>query len=227
MVLTIKNIILSLDLVLILYVADDKEFVMASVFFYLVASWLHLFFHEIGHFIGGCLTGYELLYIRIPFFFIERKHSGGYNFYFIRCFSGQCVMTPNMQSNRDVPYILYNVGGVVFNFLLCVMGLFYISINSRICSMFFLQVIFAGVVKIFVNVFPNNNQGLTDGYILKTLFRNRQTQFDYYKYLKLFSHYYLNEKFRLRDYMYSREMNYKNDDLIFYLEIKKILQKTG
>lgn len=225
MVLIVKNIILSADLILILYTSDGKECVIVSVFFYLVASWLHLFFHETGHFVGGCLTGYELLYIKIHLFHIERKRNGGYIFYLARCSGGQCVMTPNIQSNKDVPYILYNVGGIVFNFLLCVIGLFYLSINNRICSIFCMQLIFAGIIKIFVNVFPDNNKGLTDGYILKTLFRNRQAQFDYYKYLKLFSHYYLNEKFQLRDYMYSREMRHKNDNLIFYLEIKKMLQK--
>ena len=78
-----------------------------------------------------------------------------------------------------------------------------------------------------MNIVPNSKCGINDGYVLKALSKNHYIRVDYYKYLNLFSHCYLNEDFNVDEYNYPRKLKSENDDLIFYMEIKKIIKSMN
>lgn len=220
----ISYIILIIDSLVTGHDATNYNYIIFSIFFYLISSQVHLCLHEIGHFIGGYLTGYKLLYLHILIFGVEKQRIGNYRFSINKFIEGKCVMIPCMNTNGEIPYLWYNSGGLIVNLMFGVISLILSFIYSGLLSNFFLQMAFAGFFKFSVNIIPDKKHNLTDGYVLITLYKNPNVRSDYYKYLHLFAKYYLNEKIQLSDYTYARESRDKTDELIFYLEIKKILQ---
>ena len=86
---------------------------------------LHIIMHELGHFVFGRLTGYSFKSFRI-FNLMWQKDSDGkirlYKFS-IAGTAGQCLMVPPELKDGDMPYVLYNLGGVAFNLLLAAVGM--------------------------------------------------------------------------------------------------------
>lgn len=84
---------------------------------------LHLIFHELGHMLGGLLTGWKFLYLQIFNIALVRE-KGWFFFKKIDSINFQCIMRPkSLYSN---PY-LYNLGGCLANLLLsliAVIGIF-------------------------------------------------------------------------------------------------------
>lgn len=220
----ISYIIIIVDLNIIFLTDLNYEYIIFSLLFYFISSQIHLCLHEIGHFIGGYLTGYKLLYIHILIFRIDKNKKGNYNFSISSSVSGECVMIPCININGDIPYFWYNSSGLIFNFMFGIIGLILSFIHNGFLSNFFLQMAFAGFFKFSINIASEKKHYLTDGYVLKTLYKNPRVKFDYYQYIQLFAHYYLNEKFQLSNYTYARKSEYRDDDLTFYLEIKKLLR---
>lgn len=85
----------------------------------LFSLYFHVFLHELGHLIGGKLTGYRLVFFqssRLRYdsktrsFTRKRPRGAG--------MLGQCLMAPpEAGSYEEKPYWLYLVGGLVMNFL--------------------------------------------------------------------------------------------------------------
>lgn len=101
-----------------------KEFiflVLGVVLIFYVSIFVQIVVHEAGHLVFGLLTGYRFCSFRIGSFMLVRKQGK------LKCrrFSlagtgGQCLMVPPDEQNGRIPYVLYNMGGILFNFLLTV-----------------------------------------------------------------------------------------------------------
>lgn len=90
-----------------------------------VAFMLHVVLHEFGHFVCGRLTGYGFKSFRILNFMWQKDSDGKIRFYRFKLAGtgGQCLMVPPALKDGDMPYVLYNLGGVIFNLLLALMGM--------------------------------------------------------------------------------------------------------
>lgn len=71
--------------------------------------------HELGHLIFGLLTGYRFVSFRIFSFMLVRSQGK----WAIRRMSvpgtgGQCLMAPPVKKNEKFPFVLYNLGGILF-----------------------------------------------------------------------------------------------------------------
>ena len=75
--------------------------------------------HEGGHLVFGLLSGYGFSSFRI-WSFMLMKGEGGIEFkrFKLAGTGGQCLMTPPKGRDEDVPVLLYNLGGVIFNLIL-------------------------------------------------------------------------------------------------------------
>lgn len=75
--------------------------------------------HEAGHLVCGLISGYGFSSFRIWSFMLMRV-DGRFSFHRHKLAgtAGQCLMTPPKGDDREAPVILYNLGGVIFNFLL-------------------------------------------------------------------------------------------------------------
>lgn len=93
------------------------EVIWVMVFFFLsflAAVYLQVVIHEAGHLVFGLLTGYKFLSFRIGSFLVlkEGEKLKGKRLT-ITGTGGQCLMAPPPE--RRMPYVLYNMGGVLFN----------------------------------------------------------------------------------------------------------------
>ena len=82
----------------------------------IVAYFIHILVHESGHLLFGLFTGYKFSSFRI-FSFMWIKQDGKIKLkrHRIAGTAGQCLMTPPDIKDGKLPYVWYNLGGVILN----------------------------------------------------------------------------------------------------------------
>ena len=82
-----------------------------------VAYFLQIIIHELGHLIFGLMTGYRFKSFRIGSLMLIRNADGKLSFkrLSIAGTAGQCLMGPPDIENGKIMHILYNFGGVIAN----------------------------------------------------------------------------------------------------------------
>jgi len=118
---------------------------------------LQIVIHEAGHLVCGLLSGYRFVSFRVGSFMIARC-SGKMEFrrYSLVGTGGQCLLVPPDMEAGWIPYKLYNLGGVLFNFLTA--GLFfiiwhYIARNTPMAALCLFNALF-GVAGGLMNGLP-------------------------------------------------------------------------
>lgn len=194
---------------------------LALVLFYL-SFIIQGAFHEVGHFVGGKISGHKLVVLQIGRGNLTGNRQGKLSFSFRKTRGGQCIMLPS--DSCPVKYIAYNVGGVVLNGVLALMSATLLFINSHITTLIFIGLAFSGFFKAISNLVPSISNGVpTDGYILKLLKKNPLVQKDYVKYLSLYSALFWGEKIRKEDYIYEREVTNNASEMLYYNGIQDLL----
>ena len=94
------------------YMTEYPLFILISAFssiFFMITT------HELGHLFFGYLTGYQFVSFRI-FSFTLVKENGKFRFCRISVpvTGGQCLMAPPKKKNGKYPFVLYNLGGILF-----------------------------------------------------------------------------------------------------------------
>lgn len=86
--------------------------------FLFISVWLSTIIHEGGHFVFGLLTGYKFISFRIgSITFTKHDEKLTCKRYSLAGTGGQCIMSPPEFVNNKIPYILYNLGGIIFNLI--------------------------------------------------------------------------------------------------------------
>lgn len=112
----------------------------------LLSFFLQIILHEGGHLVCGLATGYEFVSFRILHLTIIRRNGQ----LSIRRFSvagteGQCLLIPPDRPVQDIPFVLYNLGGVLANLLTAaIVILALIMVEEMLCPW-----------KIFLGVFAS------------------------------------------------------------------------
>lgn len=80
---------------------------------------LQILIHESGHLVFGLLTGYRFSSFRIFNWMWVKQPEGGIRLKHLSLAGtgGQCLMTPPDLIGGQIPVLLYNLGGVLFNLL--------------------------------------------------------------------------------------------------------------
>ena len=109
-------IVLSVYLIIIYFMLD---YMTEYPFWILVSMFASVFFmittHELGHLIFGYLTGYRFISYRV-FSLALQKENGKFRFrrMSVPGTGGQCLMAPPEKKNGKYPFVLYNLGGILF-----------------------------------------------------------------------------------------------------------------
>lgn len=105
--------------------------VCLSVLLIYLAIFLQLVLHEAGHMLFGLLTGYRFSSFRIANVMWIKTPEG------IKCkrFSlagtgGQCLLEPPAWTENGIPYVLYNLGGVIVNIALSLLFFLFARLSS-------------------------------------------------------------------------------------------------
>lgn len=198
---------------------------LAFVIFYL-SFVIQGAFHEVGHFVGGKLSGHKLVVLQIGRGNLIGNRKEKLSFVFRKTRGGQCIMLP--PDRVPVKYIAYNIGGVMLNALVALGCIALVFINSRIATLICIEAVFSGIYKVITNLIPSIRNGTpTDGYVLKLLKKNSFVQRDYAKYLSLYSALFWKEKIRKEDYMYEREAVNNASEMLYYNGIQDLLSDLG
>ncbi len=160
--------------------------VILSIVTLLIAEIMNSFIHESGHLIGGLGSGYHLLLFRVHMYRVENRR-GRVRGRFAAGFGCQCVMIPGEKTKT---YHGYLMGGILFNFVVSFAAalatlrmesrgvlhyvLFAIAVNG-VCNLL------SNGIPVFVRKKPYNDMAMV--WILQ---KNRQTEQEYYLYLRCF-----------------------------------------
>lgn len=148
------------------------------------SSYVHIILHELGHYVFGKMTGYQLIYFQLPYFRYEAKK---------KTFSklgnripgmmGQCLMQPPVKGTyKEKPYFLYLAGGLIVNFITA--SLFYLGsfIIPGTISFTFFALSIPPFLLFMANVLP---YGFTDGGVIRELRKSEVSRTLYFKQLEL------------------------------------------
>lgn len=136
----------------------------AAIFVAIVVNTL---FHELGHLIFGLLTGYRFLSFRI-FNLMLIRENGVLRFkkHAMPGTLGQCLMAPPAYQGRNFPFMLYNLGGILFGGIVSLaLVIVALIVEMHMTLQFFcLMAGWIGLVLNFVNAIPQSGKkAMNDG----------------------------------------------------------------
>lgn len=148
---------------------------VAVAFVALVVSFLaNTLLHEVGHLVGGLLTGYKFLSLRVGNMTLQKEndvwHWKKFN---IAGTLGQCLMCP--PHTQEVPYFWYNAGGVLVNLLIClVSGAWLLFADFSILGFSFsAMLLYTGIFLFIMNAVPMKMGGVpNDGLNILILWKH-------------------------------------------------------
>jgi hypothetical protein len=89
---------------------------------------IHLILHEVGHFLGGLLTGWKLINLQIYHFALVRDKDR-VRFRYLPAVNYQCIMYPK---SLETGAILYTIGGYLMNLFIGLIGLLLLFITKKL-----------------------------------------------------------------------------------------------
>lgn len=143
------------------------EFVSQMVFAMLmiIAAYLiQAVIHESGHLVFGLITGYKFISFRIgSVMFIKKDGKLRMKIYNIVGTGGQCLMMPPPWS-EDLPTVLYNFGGCIFNVLsaLLFLAAFFFMEKGSFLTMLCGMLVAVGFGNALLNGIPMRTNGISN-----------------------------------------------------------------
>lgn len=193
--------------------------VPALLGFYLLSSLLNLLLHEIGHLLGGLISGYRFVYLQLGLVRISANREGKLSVDVNPQRHGQCVMCPDRRDS--LRYLAYNLGGVILNALVCVCSAVFLFSGDEYIVLLCLELFFGGLWKVIRNGIPYLCNGIpNDGYTVRLLRRNPQAQAEYRMYLQLFAARFWKEEIDLTPY---KQVLSSKGNTPYAQEIQKLL----
>lgn len=137
---------------------------------------INICLHEIGHMIFGLISGYEFSSLRFGKLMLA-KENGKLRFckYDMPGTGGQCIMTAPKVDAEKMPVVLYNLGGLVMNLVVLLIGIIVFVIVSDshfVVGMIFLMFAMTSLVILITNGLPFSQMG-TDGANTIILYKNK------------------------------------------------------
>lgn len=137
---------------------------------------INICLHEIGHMFFGLISGYEFSSLRFGKLMLA-KENGKLRFckYDMPGTGGQCIMTAPKVDAEKMPVVLYNLGGLVMNLVVLLIGIIVFVIVSDshfVVGMIFLMFAMTSLVILITNGLPFSQMG-TDGANTIILYKNK------------------------------------------------------
>ncbi len=203
-----------------------RSSVILALLFFSFASGIHLALHECGHLIGGFVSGYKLVCIQIGPVNVMTDRANNISFSTRSTHGGQCIMVP--KTSDSLRFKAYNLGGIIANVATCIVGVLILLCNSFYTTLFFIELIFAGLLKVVANLFPCLVKSIpNDGYVVKLLRHNSAVQKDYATYLSLYAALFWGDDILSNDYTYQRNDTLNHNELLYYNGIQELLESVS
>ncbi len=157
--------------------ADIAKSCAMSVAVFIVTMMPQFAIHEVGHLIGGLLTGYRLVSFRIGSTALTR-HGGRFSLrsYNLAYRGVQCIMAPPDTTPETMPYVIYNAGGIIANAVTAIAATAALLQYSHIPSLIFYLLLFTAITGFILTVsssIPKKSNGNNnDAYTIMLFHRN-------------------------------------------------------
>lgn len=178
---TTKTILQSLKIVLF-FVLTSVWFgsgnVMLDAAVGILSSCFQTVIHELGHLIGGWISGHRFFSVVFGVIYIGREENGRLRMYVIDRYACQCIMLP-----AENHYLLYNLGGIVMNLAVSAVFLYILKFADGI---WIFSMIYTGVVKAGFNMIPLDSN---DSGIIRKLHGSETERANYFVYMKAYEAY--------------------------------------
>lgn len=143
-----------------------------------IASQLQLVLHELGHYVFGKITGFQLVSFRV-LSFVLIKAAGKWRIkrYSFPGTSGQCILAPAFPKKEKKPYVLITLGGVLMNIISSAFFLLMILLFQLpyFLELLFLLSIYMGVLYAIFNGIPFKHSSINnDGMNFVGLMKDKQ-----------------------------------------------------
>ncbi len=167
-----------------IYIPNEGGAVLSLFVFFIsvyASMAIHVILHELGHMVCGLISGYRFLFFRIYSFMLV-KIDGKLRFkrLSVAGTAGQCIMLPpNNVEYRDIPFLLYNLGGVLSNLFFSVIFilLYFLVPLPPLFNVVFPCLAVMGIVFALTNGIPlNNGVNVNDGYNIKSMIKNKSAR---------------------------------------------------
>jgi len=200
----IIGVVFGLSIVLMkhfFWLSFGLECILAMILFFVAGFILHVFIHEAGHLVAGKISGYGFVSIRFfNMMFINKDGKLTRKKYNVVGTLGQCLMSPPEPVNGKYPFVFYNLGGALMNFIFSVVFLAFYFIfpsMSALVSLLFVTLAFAGIFMGLFSIIPLNMGVPNDGHNALTLGKDDVTRHALWSILNVNA--LLTKGFRLRD----------------------------
>jgi len=168
---------------------DDMSFLnlmtcyIIAIVALLIGLYIHTIIHELGHLVCGLISGYKFSSFRIGnIIFLNDDGKIQIKKYSLPGTGGQCIMIPQQEDYSKIPFVLYNLGGVLANGIVSLITVFLIILCPMSDSVLTLLICFvaAGVVTALTNGIPMKTANVdNDGLNIVTLKKNPSAIKDY------------------------------------------------
>ncbi|MBQ8591881.1 MAG: M50 family metallopeptidase [Lachnospiraceae bacterium] len=153
-----------------------------------IALFLQLVIHEGGHLVFGLLTGYRYSSFRVgSLMLIKEEGKIKFKKFSLAGTGGQCLMVPPEMKDGKIPFVLYNLGGSVFNLLFSALFLFiyFIIPDVQYVSIFFVMAAIMGIAAALMNGIPLQMGTVNnDGYNALSLGKDEEALFSFWIQMK-------------------------------------------
>ena len=163
--------------------------IVLYIFIFYFAFIIQIIIHEAGHLIFGLLSGYEFISFRVgSITIVKDQEKFKLKKFKIKGTGGQCLMTPKTNNYEEINYVLYNLGGILMNFIasiICLLILMLVDTNQYIKVMLS-EFILIGVICVISNGIPMKLGGISnDGYNTMSISRDKFIKYCFYIQLKV------------------------------------------
>ncbi|MBQ8047871.1 MAG: hypothetical protein IJ196_08105 [Prevotella sp.] len=163
--------------------------IVSSLLSLILAMMLNIMLHEAGHCLLGLLTGYRFVSYRVGSLTLLRDEQGRFHFrrYALAGTGGQCLMEPPARET-GVPYLLYNAGGVLMNFMVAMGSMLVLSHHDlpMFWECFFMMMVMAGLLMGLTNAIPFSKSYINnDGRNILALWRHPELRKDFESQLRM------------------------------------------
>ena len=153
-----------------------------------LALFLDIIIHESGHLVFGLLTGYRYSSFRIgSLMLIKEDGKMKWKKLSLAGTGGQCLMVPPAMQDGKIPYVLYNLGGSIFNVVFggLFLGIYLVMPDVQYVSLFFLMTAVMGFASALMNGIPLQMGAVNnDGYNAISLGKDKEALYSFWIQMK-------------------------------------------
>lgn len=177
------------------YIESDNELIELLKFYGLIMILIigylvHIIIHEAGHLIFGLMAGYSFVSFRVgSFTLIKEDNKFKWKKFNIPGTAGQCLMKPPALKEGKYPFIIYNLGGALMNFIVSIVAILAAVFIENIASPLDVILILFGIGGILAgltNAIPMKIGGISnDGYNILSVLKDEEARKGFYLQLKV------------------------------------------